>query len=464
MNHKDFKKMFDDSVESGELEKITDDFLYNYQGGVFKELLNKGDNQMTWYEVLEKISNTKGKAKQQVLKDNESDLLKDILVFLYDDRITTGISKKKLNKKIKTTDLYTLETVELRVKFIMDYLKKHNTGKDEDIEICKSILQMANQDEQLWLEKLIIKDMKIGLTKTTINKVFPNLIYDFTPMRLTKYSSELLPKENIVMPKLDGNYCCVYSDGEQVKYIARSGKEYEGLNHLDKYFIDIPGVYFGEIILQNHFEEHTKDFQKSNAILNSKGDKTKLGIALFDMYEENRPFAARYHHLEELFVYSLGYDYYSLTSPYSAVSVVPDIAYDVDEKELFNIFNGIKEYKLEGLVIYDCDNIWKPKRVKDILKLKGAYSCDLKVLNVFEHKNGNKLGGIIVEYKGNELKVGSGFDDYDRDYYWNNKDEIIGKIVEVEYFTTSKNKEGVESLRHPVFKRIRKDKTDISYD
>lgn len=417
---------------------------------------------MNWYEVLEKIRNTKGKAKQQVLKDNESDLLKDILVFLYDDRITTGISKKKLNKKIDSIISTTLlfDTVESRVEFIIDYLKENNTGKDIDIKYCQSVLYVCDcEKEKEWLEKLIIKDMKIGLTKTTINKVFPGLIYEFKPMKLTKYSSELLPKENMVMPKLDGNYCCVYSDGEQVKYIARSGKEYEGLNHLDKYFIDKPGVYFGEIIDPNHFEEHTKDFQRTNAILNSKGEKASLGIALFDMYYEKAPYFARQFELSLRFPCS-----WSPIKKNKEVTIIDFIRVNVTEKELFDIFHEYKDKGFEGLVIYNQENIWKPKRVKDILKLKGAYSCDLKVLDVFEHKNGSKLGGIIVDYKGHELKVGSGFNDSDRDYYWNNKDEIIGSIVEVEYFTTSKNKEGIESLRHPVFKRIRKDKTDISYD
>lgn len=461
---KKFMTMMDEMKESGELELFVNDFLNEYHDEILTELFEGGNNQMNWYEVLEKISNTKGKAKQQVLKDNESDLLKDILVFLYDDRITTGISKKKLNKKmdgvISTTLL--LDTVESRVEFIIDYLKENNTGKDIDIKYCQSVLYVCDcEKEKEWLEKLIIKDMKIGLTKTTINKVFPGLIYEFKPMKLTKYSSELLPKENIVMLKLDGNYCCIYSNGEQVKYIARSGKEYKGLNHLDKYFIDKPGVYFGEIIDPNHFEEHTKDFQKSNAILNSKGDKTDLGIVLFDMYKENCPFGARHHYLQEMFVRDFGL--YPIGC-YDLVSVLSAYAIDIEEEELFEVFENFKNRGYEGLVIYDRNNIWKPKRVKDILKLKGAYSCDLKVLDVFEHKNGNKLGGIIVDYRGNRLKVGSGFSDEERLLFWEDKNKIIGNIVEIEYFTTSKNKEGVESLRHPVFKRVRVDKNDVSYD
>lgn len=428
----------------------------------------------TWYDILDEVKEVKGKQKQQILEENKDDhILKDVLRFVYDTNVVTGISKKKLNKKVDTHSWEKKISVNSRIQSLMCYLRQNNTGKDKDISYCKSILQQANHDEKEWLEKVITKDMKIGITKTTINKVFPKLIPEFKPMRLTKYSSELFPKENIVMPKLDGNYCCVYSNGEKVKYFARSGKEYQGLNHIDEYFIDKPGVYFGEIIIPNHFDEHTKDFQKSNAILNSKGDKSQLGIVLFDMYMEDVTFDERILTLYDKFgnidfwkPNREEYEYidYVYTMPILNFESHLDFYYDYNENELMNEFHKYKEQGYEGLVIYDRNNIWQPKRVKDILKLKGVNSCDLKVLDIFEHKNGNKLGGVIVDYKGGKLKVGSGFNDYDRDRYWNNPEDILDKIVEVEYFTTSKNQEGIESLRHPVFKRVRNDKEEVSYD
>lgn len=416
----------------------------------------------TWYEILENVEQAKGKQKQTVLKNNDNETLKKVLKFVYDTNITTGISKKKLKKTVACQVMNKKLSVDDRINSLMDYLLLNNTGKDKDISYCQSILQQANHDEKEWLEKVITKDMKIGITKTTINKVFPNLIPEFKPMKLTKYSSELLPKENIVMPKLDGNYCCIYSNNGKVKYLARSGKEYLGLNHLDEYF-DKDGVYFGEIIIPNHFEEHTKDFQKSNAILNSKGNKTNLGIVLFDMYLENEIFDKRFSYLVDN-TFDRHMFFYNPSLQNELVTVMPILARNVEEDELMNVFHKYKNEGFEGLVIYDSNNIWQPKRVKNILKLKGADSCDLKVLDIFEHKNGNKLGGIIVDYKGNELKVGSGFDDYDRDHYWKHPEDILNKIVEVEYFTTSKNKEGIESLRHPVFKRVRNDKEEVSYD
>lgn len=417
----------------------------------------------TWYEILENVEQAKGKQKQTVLKNNDNEILKKVLKFVYDTNITTGISKKKLKKKVSCQVMDKKLSVNDRINSLMDYLLLNNTGKDKDISYCQSILQQANHDEKEWLEKVITKDMKIGITKTTINKVFPDLIPEFKPLKLTKYSSELLPEKNMILPKLDGNYVCVYVDKEDnVKYIARSGKFYEDLGHLDEYFQGKEGVYFGEIIDPHIFSEHTKDFQRTNAILNSKGDKNRLGIALFDMYLENEPYLKRHHDLLEKFNFTC-YHYNKTNNP--LISVIDCIdKVNVDEKELFEIFHEYKDKGFEGLVIYNTSNIWQPKRVKDILKLKGAYSCDLKVLDVFEHKNGSKLGGVIVDYKGHELKVGSGFSDEEREKFWTDKNKIVGKIIEIEYFTISTNKEGLESLRHPVFKKIRTDKNDVSYD
>ena len=75
------------------------------------------------------------------------------------------------------------------------------------------------------------------------------------------------------------------------------------------------------------------------------------------------------------------------------------------------------------------------------------------------------LGAIEVDYKGNTVKVGSGFSHYERVHLWENPDEIVGNVVEVQYFEVSTNKDtGKESLRFPTFKRVRESNKEVSYD
>ncbi len=93
-------------------------------------------------------------------------------------------------------------------------------------------------------------------------------------------------------------------------------------------------------------------------------------------------------------------------------------------------------------------------------------SADLKIIG-FEQGTGrleNTLGAIIVDYKGTKVNVGSGFKDYQRDLIWNNKEKLLHTIAEIQYFEESKNEDGQISIRFPVFKTLRDDKTEVSYN
>ena len=106
------------------------------------------------------------------------------------------------------------------------------------------------------------------------------------------------------------------------------------------------------------------------------------------------------------------------------------------------------------------------KRTDTILKVKVMSTCDLKVIGFEEGtgKNVGKLGALLVNYKGFTVGVGSGFSDHDREYIWNHKDEYLENIVEIQYFEESKNQDGGLSLRFPVYKKLRTDKTEPSYN
>jgi DNA ligase-1 len=63
------------------------------------------------------------------------------------------------------------------------------------------------------------------------------------------------------------------------------------------------------------------------------------------------------------------------------------------------------------------------------------------------------------------VRVGSGLSDEDRAYFWNNQDKIIGKYITVKYFETSTDsKTGLESLRFPIYMRVREDMLTIPLD
>ena len=64
------------------------------------------------------------------------------------------------------------------------------------------------------------------------------------------------------------------------------------------------------------------------------------------------------------------------------------------------------------------------------------------------------LKAVIVEHKGNTVRVGSGFNLEQRRYYHQNPNEILGKTITVQFFEETTDQHGAHSLRFPVFKGI----------
>lgn len=119
----------------------------------------------------------------------------------------------------------------------------------------------------------------------------------------------------------------------------------------------------------------------------------------------------------------------------------------------------------EGLIL-NTDVPYKRTRHKGILKVKRFYTMDLPIIRCEEGTGrlSGMLGAVVVGYKDNEVKVGSGFSDEQRAEFWRSRDELIGSLCEVKYkeISTDKNT-GLESLQFPVFVTIRNDKTEVSY-
>ena len=120
----------------------------------------------------------------------------------------------------------------------------------------------------------------------------------------------------------------------------------------------------------------------------------------------------------------------------------------------------------EGIMINICDALYEFKRTNSLLKVKKMQTMDLEIIG-FEEGTGRlvgTLGAILVRYKdGNVVKVGSGFSDEIRALIWTEPSDFLGKIVEIQYFEETTNADGGKSLRFPIFKDFRPDKTEADY-
>jgi DNA ligase-1 len=127
------------------------------------------------------------------------------------------------------------------------------------------------------------------------------------------------------------------------------------------------------------------------------------------------------------------------------------------------------QYGWEGLILR-ANEPYKGKRSKDMLKWKTFNDAEYVVTDMefgpFRYVlNGKEteeqmLSCVTIEHKGYDVRVGSGFSIEQRQYFYNNPKELLGKIIRVNYFEETKNQDGGISLRFPTLAYIYGDSRD----
>ena len=148
------------------------------------------------------------------------------------------------------------------------------------------------------------------------------------------------------------------------------------------------------------------------------------------------------------------------------IEVVPMVYDGTDHSQIWKWLDYAEDNDWEGIMI-NLDTPYECKRTKNLIKVKKFYTYDLKVVDIEEGSGRNKgtLGALVVDFKSNRVNVGSGFTDEERIAFWNSKDSIIGRVIEVKYKEISKDKKtGLESLQFPVYVRLREFGKIVSYN
>ena len=181
---------------------------------------------------------TSTNAKQQLLENGDkqdySVTLRGVLYYCYNPFLMFGLSEKILNNTMPKAMTYTIAN-EHEVFEVLDTLAQNNIN-DELRTLAKRLL-MSIEDEQVrkMVQGIMIKDLKLGVNVTTLNKVFgKDFIPKFDVQLAESYSKQkpgsLNNKQICITEKLDG-FRIVYNP-IQHKFFTRKGQEYEGLEHL----------------------------------------------------------------------------------------------------------------------------------------------------------------------------------------------------------------------------------------
>lgn len=418
-------------------------------------------------EILEAIGDTASRTKKEsILKQNkDNEELREFLQFMFCDLIVTGISKKKINKKVPLIREYK------KIDNLMEYLKENNTGSDRDIQHIQNFITNQPSEHQDYYKAIATKNMKIGITKSTINKVFgKNFIESFDVMladRYDKHGGKV--KTFLVTEKLDGIRCAMVREDGVTTLRTRQGKEILGLVEIEEEAKDLPDnmVYDGELVLKNPNNLNSAElFRETMKVVT--GDDLKVGVNyhIFDRLpvEEFRNGKSKLGALDRKGLLQSELE----QTGQHFLKEVP-VLYQGDDKEEIQFWlEKMEELGKEGVMVNTINGLYECKRSRSLLKVKSFQTADVKVIDVLEGSNSNegKLGAITIEFehegKLHRCNCGSGFSQVERVKFYDEPELLIGNIVEIGYFEVSGNADGGVGLRFPTFKRLREEKTEIS--
>ena len=413
---------------------------------------------------LKAISSTN--YKKAFLEQHKDDSeFTDLLKFLLNPRIVTGISKAKLNKEVPLVRGFIG-----RVEGLYSYLELNNTGRDSDIAMCQGFVS-KHPEYKDFLSSIITKTLKLGVDTKLCNTVYGKIFISVHEVQQGSPRDKLRLKkgeEFFLTQKLNG-VRGTYVDGE---IISRQGIPFTNLDHIIlelKRMETICGksmVFDGELVRKNiDGLPDNENFRIGTGLINSdNADKSCIEFVLFDCLplnefrtgESKALFSERRGILGGLFSH-----YY-----WKNVRLVPIQYVGDNEKAIDHYLKLADELGWEGLMLNkDCP--YYCKRHTGLIKIKSFKHSDLRIVD-YEEGEGKyvgMLGSVIVEYKGGSVAIGSGLSDEQRVNYWKNPDELIGKIVQVKFKEeTMDKKTGLRSLQFPIFQYLREDKTEPSYE
>lgn len=398
---------------------------------------------------------------------DEADELMAFFRFLLDPAIVTGLSDAKINKKVTTKPDIEIQYLSCGYLYIMG--AGHNTGSDASIATIQNYLHKNHEYEE-FLKRLFTKNLQIGVEAVTINKVYGEEIIPVWEVQqgypIDKYKfrkGELI----FASRKLNGSRG-TYFKGD---IISRQAQKFDGLDHIIKDIEKIIGTDYavdGELIRRN-IDGLTdgQNFRETISILNSDGnDKSLIKFVIFDIVPVDEfemdacteNYSVRKKRLLDL-------KNKIQKNGTQNIEVVQMVYEGTDVNDVYDWLDYAVRHDWEGLVV-NRQVPYRRTRHNGCLKVKRFYTVDLRITAIEEGQNrlAGTMGALVVDYKGNELRIGSGFDDATRAAVWANPDNYIGKIVECKYKeVTMDKKTGLESLQFPTFVRFRDDKNEVSY-
>ena len=345
-----------------------------------------------------------------------------------------------------------------------------NTARDMVSQMMQSA---TNAQWNGWYRRILIKDLRCGVSDKTINKVVEKINADYI---VPTFSCQLahdsanhegkLAGSKLVEVKLDGVrvITVVWPDGRVLQF-SRNGKELVNFEHIKNQMAltaghyNVPMVFDGEV-MSSSFQDLMKQVHRKTDV--QSGDAV---LHLFDILPLEDFEQGICHTPQQLRSQTLIGWYNTNSNAIPNVTVLDHQEVDLDTQEGQKQFKEINQRAVdggyEGIMIKDPDAAYECKSNVSWLKLKPFIEVSLNVVDFEEGtgRNAGRLGAIICEGeddgRGIRVNVGSGFSDANRVDYWVDREAMVGHVAEVRADAVTQNQDGTYSLRFPRFLRFR---------
>jgi hypothetical protein len=373
----------------------------------------------------------------------------------------------------------------------LDVLSRRVVTGHDAIEHLSEMLCDLHPDDSYVIEKIIDKDLKIGMGTTNINKVIPKLIEETPYMGAKSYDIKYVRDifktgPAISQLKMDGRYANAIIRSNSVELESRQGE----ITHLEGSILWKELEKFPDCVLNGELTISGMNRYKANGIVASlvsigdkifKGEDVTKEIADFEKKNEigYQEALDRIHYtvwdkitVDAYFAASSKTTYTSRLSQLnillsdinpSHISLVEG-EYVKNIEEAMNHFQEMLQRGEEGTILKALDKGWKDGKPTYQVKMKLEMTFDLRIIG-FQYgtagtKNENVISTLLCESEDGLLKTNpSGMKEDMMKYITENQEKLMGTIVECKSSGISQNKSGEYSMLHPRVSKLRDDKS-----
>lgn len=298
------------------------------------------------------------------------------------------------------------------------------------------------------------------MTKPTVRKARTGIMQatPICPKRILKWQTSYI----YVQPKLDGVRCLlqVNSNGNAI-LLSSTGEPIVSAPHIQLFAArNLPQ----HLVLDGELYLHGLPFESIASLAlrtkNIPDNHTKLEFHVFDV-KLPQNFDYRLQFLANFFSWDV---LSSKVCPLKLVRTeqVPlklgSTEEDIED-QVRPFLHRFLQLGFEGLVVRNPASVYEEKRSYNLLKLKPSKQDVYQIVDFYQErdKNGNlknSLGGFVVCSPKNPAEtfcVGSGFTKEQRETFWKNAEDLIGRAVVVNYQDLTKTR---KIPRFPTFVTI----------